>query len=249
MSEAMTTTNASGGALAGLQTLKAGLANVRATVPAAGGTPFLRMLKDGTWVYGADDVEPEEGQRFAVNPLSIEHGYICWKTREEDSKEPAKKLGERMQPMTAPLPNEADLPHMEEGKWTYQIGIGLKGVDGADNGVEVEYKTNSVGGTQAASALIDAILTRVTAGEADVCPIVELANSTYKHKQYGKIYTPEFKIVGWFPLNGMPGDAGPAEEQVENPSVGEMQDEAGAEKEATAAAAEAPTEGRVRRRR
>ena len=190
-------TQTTGNAVGALKSLKTGLANVRQSIPQSGGNPFLRMLKDGSWVYGADDIEVHPDQVFAINPLGIQHGWIAWKEREQGSKEEAKVLGERMVPMTAPKPLENELPHVEEGKWTNQIDLPMKGVGGDDAGVEVNFKSNSIGGLNEAARLIDSIMAQLDIDEQNVVPLVKLSNDHYKHKMYGKVYTPVFEIVGW----------------------------------------------------
>ena len=197
---------ASGGAIAALAALKSGLSNVRAAIPSAGGVPFLKMGKDGKWTYGSDDVEVASDQVFAANPMGIQHGWIAWKEREQDSKEPAQLLGERMVPMFQDKPALEDLPAVIGGKWSSQLAIPMKGVGGDDNGVEVLYKVNSIGGNNACAALIDEIIQQVALGVAEVVPLFTLGNDTYKHPAYGKLYTPEFDITGWVTMDGPAAD-------------------------------------------
>lgn len=187
--------------IAALQQLKSGLSNVRQAIPRSGGDPFLRMMKDGQWVYGADDVEVDEAQQWAINPLTIEHGWIAWLERGDDEDTPAKMLGERMVSMQAPLPPKDELPHFENGKWTQQVALQFKGVGGEHNGVQVLYKTNSHGGKQAASKLIDAILDQVGSEAVEVVPLVTLFCDPYKHKKWGRLYNPIIKVIGWTTLD------------------------------------------------
>lgn len=235
-------------AIAALGALKSNLANVRGAIPTTGGNPFLRMGKDGTWVYGADDTEVSDDQVWAVNVLDIRHGWIAWKEREQDSKDPARVLGERMVLMSQPKPEEHSLPHVEEGKWTNQIDIPLKGVGGEDADIEVNFKTNSVGGLNEAGRLVDAIMKQLDINPEKFVPLVKLTNDHYKHKVYGKIYTPVFDIVGWTSIDVPEQAATPAEQEAASMEPeGPAPEEAAAEA-APAATEDAPVRTRTRRR-
>lgn len=240
-----------GGAVAALGSLQKGLTNIKTSTPTAGGFPFLKMAKDGIWSYGVDDTEPEDEQKFAVNPLSMEHGSIAWLQREEGSKEPAKLLGERMVSMMDPKPAEADLPAIEDGKWMNQLSFNLRGVGGEDDGIEVQYKTNSVGGLKAVTSVVDAILAQLSSGTDKVVPLVVLSHDTYMHKSYGKTYVPEIDIVDWITMEG-PEDAEPtdAKDKAKDPEgAGSGQKETDQPEDAGDKAEQAPEEGGKSRRR
>lgn len=247
-------TQTTGNAVGSLASLKSGLANVRQAIPRSSGNPFLRMQKDGNWVYGSDDVEVHPDQVWAVNPMDIAHGWIAWKDRPEGSKEAAQVLSERMVSLVSPKPLESDLPPVSGGSWTNQIDIPLKGVGGDDADVEVNFKTNSVGGLNESAALIDAIMKQLDIDENKCVPLVKLANDSYKHKTYGKIYTPVFEIVGWTGMD-VPeaGAATPAAKEAEVTRVTKAGPADGAEAEVDVdvyvedeTVAEAPTRRRRR---
>ena len=193
------TTNG-GGAVAALQQLKSGLQNVSATLPKAGGDALLRMLKDGGWVYGQDNAEVEEGSIWAVGTMTIQHGYASW-TRKGEGEGSNQLVGEVMVPMTHPQPARGDLPSTG-WDWSDQLSFLLKCTTGEDVDTQVLYKTTSVGGINAGRELINAIIAQLDVDETKPLPMVELHCGHYQHKKYGKTYTPEFKIVGWAPLEG-----------------------------------------------
>jgi hypothetical protein len=59
--------------------LLAGIADSRSTtIIAGGGKPILRMLKTGKWVFGQANDPVQDGSEWAVNPLAILHGWVCW---------------------------------------------------------------------------------------------------------------------------------------------------------------------------
>jgi len=265
-------TNKAAGALAGLGNLKAGLAKVQASIPTAGGEPILRMGKDGIWIYGAENIEVEKGSKWAVNPLSLQHGYICWKKIPEGSKEKPEKLGEVLVSMFEDKPVKAGLPDYGH-PWVEQTSVGLRCISGEDEGEQTEYKPSSVGGSNAMKAIIGAIMAQLDKDPEHPVPVVLLQSDSYIHSTWGKTYTPEIKIIDWIGMDGVANDededddAGqaPADEPAEETKPAETAAAAPASTRRRAAAApvvEAPAEaetaaeqpapaatGEVRRRR
>ena len=69
------------------------------------------------------------------------------------------------------------------------------------------YKTTSVGGSKAAGKLIQLIVEQIEKDPGNIMPVVELEMDSYKHKEYGKIYTPIFEVKDWMPLDAVSDDA------------------------------------------
>jgi len=188
-----------GGALASLAALERALGNVdTASIIGRSGLPMLSFKRegDGTWVFGQQRTTVESGRRWAVNPLSFKHGYICF----GDSN---KIVGDRLVSAAQPKPNIAELP--DHGfPWVEQLCVNLKCLDGTDADVEVTYKPTTVGGLQAAAGLIDTIRDRIRGGQhgGKISPIVQLRKDSYLHQQYGRVWTPLLDIVDWMPVGG-----------------------------------------------
>lgn len=162
----------------------------------SGDYPFLRLLKSGEWVYSADDVEVQEGSLWAINPASFSEGYVAWG---KGSLE-----GEEMQPMTSATPIVlASLPDVGH-PWKKQVAFILCCMNGEDEGQQVLYKASSKGGLKAANAMLNSVIEQIEADPAHIVPTVELEMDSYKHKEYGKIYTPIFAIDSWINFDGMP---------------------------------------------
>jgi hypothetical protein len=176
------------------------------------GVAILKMDKTGHWVFGADQTEVEDGSKWAVNPFSFVHGFIAWGDGEV--------LGEKMVPVTQPLPEmEAAPPNAKRG-WEVQIGCSLKCIAGDDEGMEVRFSTTSVGGKKAMQALAVEIAGAVEKDQTKPVPVVVLKKDHYVHKSYGRIYTPIFEVVEWVSMDGnsSEGDqAEQAESQTEEP--------------------------------
>lgn len=197
------TTATGGGAIAALSQLKSGLANVSASLPKAGGDPILRMLKDGNWVYGADDMDIQPGSRWAANILSIEHGFVSWtrySDRDKNDKRKDELVGERMVSFLQPQPDRSALPNTG-WDWTEQVSVLFQCLSGEDEGTVIVYKPTSVGGITAMRKLIDSVMTQLDRDEKHPVPVVLFENDTYQHKRHGKVYVPILNIVQWVALD------------------------------------------------
>ena len=249
-------------ALAALSSLRKGVQNVRQALPTSSVFPILKLGKDGIWVYGQENTEVEEESLWAINPMSIQHGYVCWtdKAKGEGKNE---LLGEVYAPMTAAPIDPSNLQDHSPWKWKPATTMQLKCISGEDEGQEVIYKPSSLGGSNAMDALLSELEKQLDTGSDEVVPVAELVSDHYMHKQYGKTYIPQFDVKSFMAMDGVeaaPEEAEEAEEAetVEKPAkkkkpkkVAEPEQEvedaevvADAEDEA-----EPKTEGRTRRRR
>ena len=187
-----------GANLPSVQSLSASLRSIQTDV-APGGSIILKMDKTGHWVFGADQTEVEDDSRWAINPFSFVHGFIAWGNGEV--------LGEKMVSISQPLPELEPAPAGAQKGWEKQVGLALKCTNGEDEGLDVRYSATSVGGKRAVQELAVAIAEQVDKDPARPVPVVELRKEHYQHKQYGKIFSPVFKIVDWA---SMEGEATPA---------------------------------------
>ena len=73
---------------------------------------------------------------------------------------------------------------------------------GEDEDMDVRYSATSVGGKKAVQELAVAIAEQVDKDPTLPVPVVELRKEHYQHKQYGKIFSPIFKIVDWATMDG-----------------------------------------------
>lgn len=161
---------------------------------------ILKMSKSGEWLYGADEIDVQEGSLWAVNPLSIEVGYVCWI---DGSGEPPE---ERMAGLTDAPIDAGTLPKIEGSQrgWQRQMAVQMLCLNGDDEGVEVRYSVSSKGGLKALRGLVDAIRKAVAKGDGNIVPVVQLDSSWYKHKEYGRIYNPVLDVQKFVPLDELP---------------------------------------------
>jgi hypothetical protein len=187
--------------------LSSALRSISADVP-AGNSVILKMDKTGHWVFGADQTEVEDGSSWAINPFSFIHGFIAWGDGEV--------LGEKMVPVSSPLPEMDVAPPNAKRGWETQVGMSLKCMDGEDKDMEARFSTTSVGGKRAVQALALAIAQQVDTDSSKPVPVVALKREHYQHKSYGRIYTPVFEILKWI---GMDGAEAAVEEEAPAPTT------------------------------
>ena len=190
-------------AVAALQSLKKGIANVKQTLVKKGGDPFLKILKSGKWVYGQEDTEVEPGSAWAINPLSIMHGWVAWK-RGEGADNSSGPVNEIMVSASAPKPAEHELPDISnspDARWGQQFSFSMVCLTGEDKGEQVLYKTNSVGGIAVVDQILNAISAQLDDDPENPVPVVVLDSDTYRHKKHGQVVTPIMDIKTWRPLS------------------------------------------------
>ncbi len=184
----------------------------------AGDNPFLRLIKSGEWVYGADDVEVQEGSLWVINSASLSEGFAAW------GKGGSGLQGEEMVPMTGTPVVLTDLPDVG-AQWKKQIGFMLYCLNGDDKGTQVLYKTTSVGGLKAANQLIQNIVDQIKSAPEAILPIVALETDSYKHKEYGKIYTPIFEVKDWTGFDAIESEVAEEIETAEEVEAEEVEEE------------------------
>lgn len=173
--------------------LVAGLANISNEVKSgSGGTPFLRLLKTGVYAYGPENIEPEEGSLWAVNPYSVHHGWAAWGDGE--------LIDEIMVPFNTPAPAKGTLQDYGV-PWGQQFSVLFQCTTGEDKGQTVMYKGTSIGLHNAIKALIDAIVTRIQSDPKHIVPLIELNCDSYTHKKYGETFFPVLDIMDWVSID------------------------------------------------
>lgn len=208
--------------------LKGALNNAAMTMPRVGGDKqFLKLDKgNGDWLFGQEETVVEDDSLWAVNPASLEHGYILWDTNGGGA--PKQEI---MISISRPLPSVDSLPepgmsspdakgNVTPLEYQFQMSVDLVCIKGEDEGVTVQYKQSSVGAMKAFRALSDAIGAQLEADKDEIVPVVQMKSESYKHKKYGKIFNPVFEIVEWRSMDDTSpaGETSGEEVEVEAPT-------------------------------
>lgn len=178
--------------------LMAGIAESRSSTSIAGGKPLLRLLKSGSWVFGPADEAVQEGSQWAINPLSIMHGYSCWSNHPGNAKN--ELLGEVMVPISERKPVKPD--PIQGFAWNEQRVFELRCVLGDDEGTECTYKTSSVGGMRACDGFFAALIKQLADNPQYPVGIVQLEVDSYQHNKWGETFTPIIEVVDWADMGG-----------------------------------------------
>jgi len=178
--------------------LMSGIAESRATTIIPGGKPFFRLMKNGRYVFGPNNEEMQDGSHWAVNIMSMAHGWSCWV---DGGPGKANDLaGEVLVSMTLPRP--AQPAPIGEFEFKELYSMEMKCLNGDDAGKEVVYRINSVGGKRAIMALMDEIYGQLASRPAYPCPVLVLTSDSYQHKKWGPTAFPIFTVVGWANMQG-----------------------------------------------
>lgn len=174
---------------------------------------FMKFAK-GEWVFGSDDTEVEEGSQWAVNPLTMEKGWIMWHPDENKKKVLAQHMFafNEQRPPKSSLPDPVLEDDDKLGEWSEAFAVQLMCISGEDEGTETVFQTFSAGGKSLFSDFVRKLQAQLQQDQEKFVAVVELKSDSYKHKTYGKVFTPEFDIKKWVPLT----DAMPvADEEVD----------------------------------
>lgn len=187
------------------------LATAQSNIAVKDGGNFLKLSKrNGLWIYGTEETEVQEGSHWAINPASLQMGYISWGT--------GTVLGKKMLPiLTGQMVDRSTLPNTG-APWDECVSFDLRCMNGEDEGVQVAYEQNSYGAKKAFSKVIEALMLQTSRDPVNFVPVVELKSDSYNHKQYGLIYNPIFEVVRWVSMKGVAqeADQGESGDQVDN---------------------------------
>jgi len=200
-------------------------ASVSAVSEGTGGEAYMKMDRQGVFMYGAEGTIVEEGSIWAVNPGGFQHGFTAWGSKSRGNA--GKNVGEVLVSASSPMPLESNMAEVN-GDWSKAIALTIKCTDGEDAGTQCLFKSNSLGGRKAYAALLQKMVARIQAGESDIVPLVEMESDSYEHPSYGKIFNPIFKVVGWAAMD----DAAPAAAPEAEPEPEKAEEPAAEEKPA-----------------
>ena len=156
---------------------------------------LLKFVK-GEWMVG-DDIVPDN-MEYVAHVDQIVRGWVRFK----DGKVVDRAIGKIADGYKPPQREE--LPDNDPGSWTEKDAKGdprdpwvaqwFLPLIALETGDFATFVTGSKGGVAAIANLCRIFGRKHRDG---LLPIVALRTRSYKHKQYGRIETPELPIVGW----------------------------------------------------
>jgi hypothetical protein len=161
-------------------------------------TPFLKFVK-GQFKYGADDEVLPLGTRLVPNMGELKAGFIKWKDGTPEAEVMVRIADGK------PIPQREDLGDDDRNAWEtdsngapqdpWQVCNTLPMKDPA-TGQEFVFTTGSRGGIGAIGKLASGY-GRARHKQADKLPMIEISSDSYRHKTYGDVSYPKFRIVDW----------------------------------------------------
>ncbi|MGO8922080.1 MAG: hypothetical protein ACLQF4_03980 [Xanthobacteraceae bacterium] len=169
--------------------------------------PLLKFTKTGE--FAVSDVESiPVGVRCIAHADEITLGWQKWVEGKPGDQRVGRIADRFVPPKRSELDdNDAKLwPLQDDGTrrdpWQFTMACPLTRLD--TPGKETfRFTTSSKGGLACISKLVNAYGVRIHQAEAGL-PIVELKSDFYKHRVYGKIFTPSMIVVGWTDEGGKP---------------------------------------------
>ena len=161
----------------------------------------LLKFSKGEYLAGQDGDEIEEGTELVANLDELMVGWLKW----DDDKPTDMKMGKVVEGYT-PVPRK-DLGDTDDREWDtddrgqprdpWQLtNYLIMKEPGGDK--LYTFTTSSKGGMSAVGKLCGLYGKRLRTNPGEF-PIVALNVDSYRHsnKSYGKIFVPDFKVVGW----------------------------------------------------
>ena len=161
-----------------------------------GGDALGTLLKfnKGRYYKGDDEIAP--GREYVAHVDQWMRGWVKF----EDNKPTERKIGKAVDNFQVPERDELDDNNSTQwekdgtGKprdpWSRQSYLPLEDVE---SGEIVVFVSSSQGGRSAIAGLCGKAAQNPQRGK----PRVRLGIRSYKHREYGRIETPDFVIVGW----------------------------------------------------
>ena len=176
-------------------------------------TPFLKFVK-GEYKYGVDDETLPIGTRLIPNMAELNAGFIKWKDSEV--------VEEQMRPIVeGPPPSREDCGDTDRNAWDLDSNgavidpwqmTNMLPFKSPETGEEFVFTTGSKGGIGAVGKLAMSFGRQHDKRENQL-PVVELGASSYRHKTYGEVHVPRFKILDWVnEASLVPGESAPGVE-------------------------------------
>ena len=161
-------------------------------------TPFLKFVK-GEFHFGADDEVLPIGTRLVPHMAELKAGFIKWKDGQPADETTVRVFDGK------PIPQREDLGDHDRKEWEtdpngtpqdpWQV-INTLPMKDPETGQEFVFTTGSRGGIGAVGKL-STKYGRERHKQSGKLPVIEIGADSYRHKTFGDVPFPTFKIIGW----------------------------------------------------
>jgi hypothetical protein len=158
----------------------------------AGDSEYLNFSgKRGVYAMGPNQDSIDADEKWLVNVMSFEDGYVAWKGGQPAGNRMANIYSEVRIP--APDPDEGGPFDSNKGEgWFQAKAMTIKSLESGRQGY---FKINSVSGVSALAQLQKEVAGRIGSGQP-AWPVVQLDVERFESQGY-KNYKPVFNIYGW----------------------------------------------------
>lgn len=187
--------------LATINNIRGALTQFRNSTPRSVGQVGYMKFSKGDWSFGKDDAPLDLEGAYILHPQTLMHGWICWRGGSlfHEVLIPFTQqlpLEDTLKPAPTPSPDSDDQPGYQ-----HQMAFQVVAVEGKQEGLQLTFKTGTVGGRSAVDKVVDTLLARMddveATGEGGIFPVLQFGVDSYKHKTRGKIFVPLIEVVGW----------------------------------------------------
>ena len=170
--------------LPAISDMQARLDRALSRVDDATGGDFIKLDKSGVWIVGEDVVVDQEACKFKASIPNVLYGLTAWHNGEAVKEMLYSASEPPVSPdMLGPLPPEVKVEQC--------FAMPLRCVEGPFKGDKFVYKSSSPSAWNAFG-----IFLRQARAQGTETPLMMLDKSSYRHKKYGKIFTPIFTVIG-----------------------------------------------------
>ena len=161
-------------------------------------TPFLKFVK-GQFKFGVDDEVLPLGTRLVPHMAELKAGYIKWRDGVPEAEVMVRIAEAEPIPQREGLGDdnrndwETDSNGAPQDPWQECNTLPMKD---PETGQEFVFTTGSRGGIGAIGKLASGY-GRARHKQADKLPVIQIGSDSYRHKTYGDVSYPTFKIVEW----------------------------------------------------
>ena len=166
----------------------------RANAPENGA--FMKVTEMCKLIYGEDEIEVEDGSLWAVNPNSLQVGFITWSEDDQTTAPLEEKMAFIIGDNAESEILRSDMENHPNSRTNSQMAISVSCLTGADKGQLCQFKSSSMKGRASIERLWRELVGAMPEDSAKThVPVVSLAPTIVKNKKKGSTRFVEFTLT------------------------------------------------------